>query len=129
MAPLSAKTTFPCLVALPAPLLPRSLPRIFRTQSSISTAIPTLFAASFDRPICTQTGCTSFPPAGMHSKLRASVMKYLGVRVVVEGKQEPGATYVYVGAGLGSAEQLTLASVRAEFRPVAVWTELLRRLL
>ncbi|CAM9492519.1 unnamed protein product [Scytosiphon promiscuus] len=55
--------------------------------------------------------CTSFPPAGMHSQLRAAVMKYLGVRVVVEGKQDPGATYVYVGAGLGSAEQLTLASV------------------
>lgn len=39
-------------------------------------------------------------------------MKYLGLRVVVEGKQEPDATYVYVGVGLAGAEQLLLASVR-----------------
>lgn len=39
------------------------------------------------------------------------MIKYLGVRVVVEGKQEPGAKYVYVGAGLGNAEQLMLVSV------------------
>lgn len=48
----------------------------------------------------------------MHSRLRACVMKYLGLRVVVEGKQEPGTTYVYVGVGLAGVEQLLLASVR-----------------
>lgn len=56
--------------------------------------------------------CKRFPPAGMHSLLRACVMKYLGLRVVVEGKQEPGTTYAYVGVGLAGVEQLLLASVR-----------------
>lgn len=56
--------------------------------------------------------CKRFPPAGMHSLLRACVMKYLGLRVVVEGKQEPGTTYAYVGGGLTGVEQLLLASVR-----------------
>ncbi len=48
----------------------------------------------------------------MHSRLRACVIKYLGFRVVIEGKQEPGTAYVYVGVGLTGAEQLLLASVR-----------------
>lgn len=39
-------------------------------------------------------------------------MKHLGVRMVVDGKQDSGTTYVYVGVGLGAAEQLLLASVR-----------------
>eukprot|EP00752_Nemacystus_decipiens_P001493 g1467.t1 len=59
----------------------------------------------------TERYCKRFPPAGMHSLLRACVMKYLGLRVVVEGKQEPGTTYAYVGAGLAGVEQLLLASV------------------
>lgn len=59
--------------------------------------------------------CSRFPPAGRHSRLRACVMKYLGVRVVVEGKQEPGVTYIYAGDGLSPAEQLLLSSVRRLF--------------
>lgn len=48
----------------------------------------------------------------MHSHLRACVVKYVGLRMVVEGTQEPGMTYVYVGVGLTGAVQLLLASVR-----------------
>lgn len=40
------------------------------------------------------------------------MIKYLGVRVVVEGNQDPGTTYVYLGVGLAGVEQLLLASVR-----------------
>jgi len=47
----------------------------------------------------------------MHSRLRACVIKYIGFRVVIEGKQERGTSYVYVGVGLAGAEQLLLASV------------------
>eukprot|EP00903_Cladosiphon_okamuranus_P012305 g11537.t1 len=59
----------------------------------------------------TERYCKRFPPAGMYSRLRACVMKYLGLRVVIEGKQEPGTTYAYVGVGLSGVEQLLLASI------------------
>ncbi|CAM9997929.1 unnamed protein product, partial [Laminaria digitata] len=66
------------------------------------------------------THCRRFPPAGTYSRIRACLVKYLGVRVVVEGKQEEEKACVYVGVGLGEPEQLLLASVApsALSRPV-----------
>ena len=55
----------------------------------------------------------SFPPGGVFSRLRACVVKYVGLRLVVEAKNDndPGKACVYVGVGVGPAEQLLLASV------------------
>eukprot|EP00904_Undaria_pinnatifida_P011866 jgi/Undpi1/780/HiC_scaffold_10.g04244.m1 len=66
------------------------------------------------------THCRRFPPAGAYSRVRAHLVKYLGVRVVVEGKQTEEKPCVYVGVGLGVPEQLLLASVApsALSRPV-----------
>lgn len=57
----------------------------------------------------------TFPPAGMFSRLRACLMKYIGLRIVLEGNMKPsGKPYVYVGVGFGPVEQLLFASVSTE---------------
>lgn len=79
-----------------------------------ATSVPRAASLAYFLSLCAD--CKRFPPAGMHSRLRACVVRYLGLRVVVEGKQEPGTTYVYLGVGLTGAEQLLLASVRKRLR-------------
>lgn len=86
--------------------------------------MPAPHAAPHVRIFFLLTDCRRFPPAGMHSRLRACVMRYLGLRIVVEGKQEPDTTYAYVGVGLAGVEQLLLASVREDRGvqfPTSIW--------
>ncbi|CAB1114142.1 unnamed protein product [Ectocarpus sp. CCAP 1310/34] len=76
--------------------------------SSVVKRLFVLYVVCVKGTALVKSYCSRFPPAGRHSRLRACVMKYLGVRVVVEGKQEPGVIYIY--AGVGPAEQLLLSS-------------------
>lgn len=52
-------------------------------------------------------------------------MKHLGLKVVIEGKQDNGKPCIYVGIGLGITEQMLLSSVRKyiihESEGVASW--------
>lgn len=50
-------------------------------------------------------------PVGRYSRIRACVLKHMGLRLVLEGKHDPDKTYVYVGCDLGVTEQLLIASV------------------
>lgn len=65
----------------------------------------------------------TFPPAGMFSRLRACLMKYIGLRIVLEGNNSNGKPRVYVGVGLGPVEQLLFASVSDDIHRIFIRKE------